>query len=73
MVQTFIDFLFVIDILVSFVTPFERHDGTFETNFKKISRNYSLGNLTFDLIAIIPFQFATLGTIIETKNRYELV
>lgn len=54
-IQTFIDFLFIIDIFVSFVTPFERHDGTFETNFKKISRNYSYGSLTFDLIAIIPF------------------
>lgn len=56
-VETALDFLFLIDIFVSFITPYERLDGTLECNYKKISRNYIFGAILFDVIAVIPTQF----------------
>ena len=48
------DFLLLLDIVISLMTPYERTDGSLECNFRKIRTNYILGSLTMDLVAIIP-------------------
>lgn len=36
-IHIYIDLLFMLDILLSFLMPFERRDGSFEGNIKKIA------------------------------------
>ena len=55
--ETFTDLLLLLDIFMSFMTPYERQDGTHECNIKKISRHYILKYLFFDMVAILPTQF----------------
>jgi len=55
------DLLFFIDIFLSFLTPYERPDGTYEYNFKKISRHYSLSQLPIDVFAAFPTHFLEEG------------
>ena len=38
--RMYIDLLLTIDIFFSFLSPFERFDGTFEGNIKKIAKHY---------------------------------
>lgn len=55
------DLFFLFDIFVTFLTPYERNDGSLECNIKKIATHYSLNNLLWDLIAIMPTEFAELS------------
>jgi len=55
--ETLSDFLMVVDIFISFLTPYERMDGSLECNFRKISRHYIYSDLFSDLVAIFPTQF----------------
>ena len=55
--ETICDLLFFFDIFISFLTPYERIDSSFERNYKKISRHYIFGALFFDIIAMVPTQF----------------
>ena len=56
-IENLMDFLFGIDILVNFFTPFERHDGSYEYDHKKIAEFYVGGGSFFiDVIAAFPFQ-----------------
>ena len=48
------DFIFFIDIFVTFLLPYERYDSSYETNFKKIARNYVFGSLWIDILACMP-------------------
>ncbi|CAI2375652.1 unnamed protein product [Moneuplotes crassus] len=58
--ETFIDTLFVIDLLVNLFSAYENEEGRMETRFKKIFMNYLKGWLILDLIASFPFQFLDL-------------
>lgn len=51
-----VDFAFFLDIFITFITPFEREDGTLEYNFKKIKQNYIDNHLRSDIIASFPPQ-----------------
>ena len=54
--ENLMDALFAIDIIVNFFTPFERHDGSYEYDHKKIAEFYIMGGSFFiDVIAAFPF------------------
>ena len=60
--ETLVDFLLLIDIFITFLTPYERLDGNFELSFRKISRNYLISKtFLFDVVAIVPTQFFAKG------------
>ena len=48
------DFIFFLDIFVTFLLPYERYDSSYETNFRKIARNYIFGGLWIDILACLP-------------------
>jgi hypothetical protein len=51
------DIFFGIDILVNFFTPFERYDGSYEYEHKKIAAFYmGSGAFFVDVVAAFPFQ-----------------
>ena len=52
--ETMTDLLLLVDVVLSFLTHYERLDGTYETNIKKMTKNYVLGSLLFDLVAVFP-------------------
>ena len=55
--ENLMDALFGIDIIVNFFTPFERHDGSYEYDHKKIAEFYAgSGAFFIDIIAAFPFQ-----------------
>lgn len=56
--ETVFDLGLIFDIFLSFLTSFERNDGSFETQPKKIAVTYFfMGGFWLDLIAISPVQF----------------
>jgi hypothetical protein len=51
------DVLFGIDIIVNFITPFEKYDKNYEYGPKKIAMHYiGSGALFIDLLSAFPFQ-----------------
>lgn len=61
-VRTFIDVIFVIDIVLSFCTEVE-HDTTGRTisTHREIALNYLKGWLLLDLVTVFPFEIFNLG------------
>lgn len=55
--ETLTDFIFLMDIFVTFLLPYERYDSSYETSLKKIARNYIFGSLWIDVLACAPTQF----------------
>lgn len=53
--ETITDLFLFVDIIITFMTPYERNDGSLECNMKKIRSNYVFGYLFFDIVAILPF------------------
>ena len=54
--ENLMDVLFGVDILVNFFTPFERYDGSYEYDHKKIAIFYvGSGAFFVDLVAAFPF------------------
>ena len=49
-----VDSLFFLDIIISFLTPFQMRDDEYEYDSKKIANNYLLGPFFIDVIAILP-------------------
>jgi len=70
--ETICDLLFFTDIFVSFLTPFERVDGSLEQNYKKVSRKYIFGALFFDMVATLPTQFFSTSLDYLQTNMSEL-
>jgi CRP-like cAMP-binding protein len=54
--ETITDILLLMDIFITFATPYERMDGSLECNWQKIRKNYVMSYFFFDVVAIIPFQ-----------------
>ena len=52
--ELIVDVLFLGDVVVTFFTPYERIDGSFETRHKKIAKNYVLGAFAIDVVACLP-------------------
>lgn len=51
-----VDFIFFLDIIVSFLTPVTKERGYLETSLKVIARKYIFGRFLLDLIATFPFE-----------------
>ena len=49
-----IDSMFIIDIAFTFLTPYERHDGSYEHRFKNIAKAYLSGGFIIDFFSSIP-------------------
>jgi hypothetical protein len=47
--------VFGLDIFVNFISPYERKDGSYEVNFKKIAVNYLTGFFIMDLVSTLPY------------------
>jgi hypothetical protein len=45
----------VIDIMISFISAYQKEDGTIEINLKNIGFNYITGFFAIDLIATLPY------------------
>ncbi len=50
-----VDGVFLVDIIISFLTTYMKPDGDFEESHSKIALHYFKGNFFLDLIASIPF------------------
>ena len=50
-----IDSVFVIDIIISFISAYQKEDGTIEINIKNIAFNYIMGFFAIDFIATLPY------------------
>jgi hypothetical protein len=55
--ETIVDLIFLADIFITFMSPSERIDGSYETNYKKLARNYFFGFFVIDCWAVFPTQF----------------
>jgi len=54
MFETVTDGLMAFDIILSFLLPYERNDGSIERNVKMIAKRYIKEFLLIDIIAILP-------------------
>ena len=50
-----IDGLFMVDIVITFFSPFERYNGTLELRLKKIAYKYVSTGFVVDFVASFPF------------------
>ena len=50
-----IDILFWIDIVINFISAYEKYEGVYEYRLKKIAKNYLLGYFALDFVATFPF------------------
>lgn len=60
-IERYLDVSFLADIVIIFCTAYEKSDGTFETDRKKIRYRYLRSWFTVDLIATIPWDIVALG------------
>jgi len=54
--ETLVDTMFVMDIFLTFLTPFKRFNGSVESRHKYIAANYVTGAFAIDMIASFPTQ-----------------
>jgi hypothetical protein len=72
--ETVTDIIMFLDVIVSFLTPYERFDGSLECNVRKIAIHYSTSALAIDLLSCFPTQFFELGvasTVIQGSIRVQ--
>ena len=50
-----IDILFWVDIVINFISAYEKYEGVYEYRLKKIAKNYILGYFALDFVATFPF------------------
>lgn len=68
--ETTIDILFALDIIINFITPYEKFNGTYQYSLKKIARNYIFGAFFIDVIATVPTHlFLDAGEDIKGENN----
>lgn len=66
----FIDFLFFLDIIFTFFTPyFDKHNCIIVTSHKKIAWRYLKSDLIIDLISIFPFDLF----LVSEKSEYSIL
>jgi hypothetical protein len=62
-VDMFIDGFFVVDVVLGFVTGFEKNsDGKTEIDPRKVRRHYLTGWFTLDLLSILPLNYIMMAT-----------
>ena len=64
------DVLFVIDMILNFITGFRTDDGDVEMRCRLISLHYLKGWFAIDLISILPFQLIELATESNQSSSY---
>ena len=55
--ETITDVALFLDVIISFFTPYQRIDGSFELNNKKIARRYLYTWFLKDIVVILPTEF----------------
>ena len=67
-----VDFIFLLDIIITFRTSFINYKGIEVTNLKEIARSYLKGQFMLDFVATIPID-SIIRTIFNTDNHlYEI-
>ena len=56
-VELSIDSLFIIDIIVNFISAYEDNERNIEFRFFRIASKYIMSWFVFDVISCIPFQY----------------
>jgi len=59
--ENLIDITFAIDIIINFLTAYERSDGEMEYRLKRICINYISGFFWIDFLSIFPFYLFISG------------
>jgi hyperpolarization activated cyclic nucleotide-gated potassium channel 1 len=54
--ELIVDILFIMDIVITFFTPYERFNGDYEVRIKRIAVNYLAGGFLIDFMASLPTQ-----------------
>ena len=57
-----IDMLFIIDLIVNFISAYEDSEKNIEFRFRKIAFKYITGWFILDMVSCIPFQFLDFGS-----------
>ena len=57
LINILIDIFFIVDLILTFYTPFKKYDETFEMNRKKITTHYIKSTFVIDLLACLPTEF----------------
>jgi hypothetical protein len=60
-----VDIVFGIDIIVNFLSAYEKPNLKFEYSLKKIALNYLTGFFLIDFVATVP-----IGFLIDPKNAF---
>jgi hypothetical protein len=55
--ETITDMALFMDVVISFFTPYQRIDGSFELNNMKIARRYMYTWMIKDMLVILPTEF----------------
>jgi hypothetical protein len=55
--ETMTDVVLFLDIIITFFTPYQRIDGSYENNNRKIARRYMQTYFLVDFFVIVPTQF----------------
>jgi hypothetical protein len=66
--DVFVDIVFGLDIVLNFISAYEKTEGRFEYDLKKIAINYLMGFFAIDFVATIPIQWF-LGRSKESSNN----
>ena len=53
-VETFLDILICIDILMNFLTSYQLEDGIWDLFMPRVIWNYTKGTMVFDILATLP-------------------
>jgi hypothetical protein len=52
--DTFVDLVFAIDIIINFISVYEKPNGKYEYKLKNIALNYLTGFFLIDFVATVP-------------------
>ena len=65
-----VEVFFILDIVVGFISVYEKYDGSYEYSLKKISKNYLSGLFWIDIIPVIPAELLLkIFTIRNNTNK----
>ena len=64
----FVDFMFFVDIILSFFTAYETKPGVWEFRKSKIACNYIKGFFFIDLLTTLPFQLLEKVQTIDSES-----
>lgn len=68
-----IDTVFFVDIIISFISAYQKEDGTIEIDIKNIAIKYITGFFAIDVIATLPYQSIIKSQSSSFKDRSSLL